>query len=242
MKAGFSRRVVTVLALFTVTVTAAAFENQTLHYAARYGDIDAGAASVRIRAEADGYRVESNAKPNALAKLFGADAHAAVTQFIRDPGDGDAWTLDSGSENHGGDGDDSMRRFRIDHDANRIEFSDGDRRAFNPGDAFEAASFPLLLMLRVRAGAAVAGMRVTEVSARRARDYMYDAPVEARADSPAGESSAWKITRHRVDRPADTVTVYLHQLDHIPLKITVTKRGRTSTLQLTAIDMAGDES
>lgn len=244
MKAGFFRRVVTVLVLFTVTVTAAAFENQTLHYAARYGDIDAGAVEVRIRAEADGYRVESNAKPNALAKLFGADAHAAVTQFTRDPGDGDAWTLDSGNENHGGDGDDSMRRFRIDRGAGRIEFSDGERRAFNPGDAFEAASFPLLLMLRARdAGVeSIANTRVIEVSARRARDYMYDAPVAERIDAPAGEADAWKITRHRVDRPADTVTVYLHQLDHIPLKITVTKSGRTSTLQLTVIDMAGDES
>lgn len=239
MKADFFRRVVTVLALLTVSAAAAGFENQTLHYAARYGDLDAGAVEVRIRAEADGCRVESNAKPSALAKLFGADAHASVTQFIRDPGDGDAWTLDGGREKHG-DGD--AQWFRIDRAANRIEFSDGDARAIDSGAQFEAAAFPLLLMLRARdAGVdSIAGLRALEVSVRRARDYIYDAPVAETIAAPAGETSAWKITRRRADRPADSVTVYLNQRDHLPLKITVTKRGRTSSLLLTAAETAGD--
>jgi len=126
----------------------------------------------------------------------------------------------------------------MDHAANRIEFSDGERRAIAPGEQLEAASFPLLLMLRARdAGVeSIADLRALEVSARRAREYIYDAPVAARIATPAGEVGAWKITRRRVDRPADTVTVYLHQRDHLPLKITVTKRGRTSSLLLTAAE------
>lgn len=239
MKAGDCfRRAALALALFTVTVTAAAFENQTLRYAAFYGDIDAGAVEVRIRAEADGYRVEVDARPSALAKLFGANAHASVTQFIRN--DSGEIILDSGREEHG----DGERWYRFDHAANRIEFSDGGRRAIEPGDAFEAASFPLLLMLRARdAGAeSIANTRVTEVSARRAREYMYDAPAATRIDTPAGEANTWKILRHRVDRPADTVTVWLRQRDNMPLKIAVTKRGRTSSLLLTAAEAAADDS
>lgn len=238
MKAGdFFRRVVTVLALFTVTVTAAAFENQTLHYAAKYGDIDAGAVEVRIRVDGGNYRVESDAKPSALAKLLKAKAHASVTQFARN--DAGTIILDSGRSKYG-DGD--AKWFRIDRAANRIEFSDGDARAIDSGAQLEAASFPLLLMLRARdAGVeSIAGLRAVEVSVRRAREYIYDAPSAQTVSAPAGEVNAWKITRRRADRPADSVTVYLRQRDHLPLKITVTKRGRTSSLLLTAAETAGD--
>jgi len=216
----------------TATVTAAAFDGQTLHYAAKYGDIDAGAATVSITVTADGYRVESNAKPNALAKLFGAKSHATVTRFIR--GDGGAWTLDSGHENHG-DGD--ARRFRIDHAAGRIEFGDGEQHTIAPGERLESAAFPLLLMLRAReAGVdSIADLRVTEVNARRAREYIYAAPVAERVKTSTGaEKEAWKITRHRADRPADSVTIWLRRRDNIPMKIMLTKNNRSSSLLLTA--------
>lgn len=226
-------------ALVTVTVTAAAsdtaaLENQTLRYAVFYGDIDAGTVEVRLRMEDGGYRIASAAKPSALANLFGAEALTSVTQFAR--ASGGAWTLERGDEKLGGD----ATWFRLNR--GRIEFSDGGHLAVAAGAHFEAAAFPLLLMLRLRAGEAIAGTRVIEVSARRAREYIYDAPVDARADSPAGETGAWKITRRRADRPADSVTVWLRKAGApVPLKIAVTKRGRTSTLRLTAI-AAEDES
>jgi len=238
-----------VLALVTVTVTAAAasagtvaaaeIENQTLRYAASYRDFDAGAVEIRIRADAGGYRVEVAAKPNALAKLFGADALTTVTQFARNANG--AVMLDSGGSHSAGDGDDNNARwFRIDRDAGRIEFSDGEPHAVADGAHVEAAAFPLLLMLRMQHGESIDGMRVLEVSARRARAYRYESPRETSIDIPAGEFTAWQITRRRIDRPDDSVTVYLRKQNQgapIPLKIAVTKRGRTSTLLLTAVEL-----
>ena len=243
-----------VLALVTVTVTAAAasafagtvaaaeIENQTLRYAASYRDFDAGAVEIRIRADGGGYRVEVAAKPNALAKLLGADALTTVTQFARDANG--AIMLDSGgshSAGDDGDGDDNNARwFRINRDAGRIEFSDGEPYAIADGAHVEAAAFPLLLMLRMQHGESIGGMRVLEVSARRARAYRYESPRETSIDTPAGEFTAWQITRRRIDRPDDSVTVYLRKQNRgapIPLKIAVTKRGRTSTLLLTAVEL-----
>jgi len=219
-------------ALFTVAVTAAAFDGRALNYAARYGNIDAGTVTVSIRADGDGYRVESVARPSPVAKLFGVKAQTDVTQFSR-AGDGEIM-LERGHTKRAGDGGEDW--FRIDRDASRIEFSDAEARPIAAGEVFEAASFPLLLMLRARETRvdSIAEAQVTEVSARRAREYRYDAPVIARIKTSTGESDAWKITRHRVDRPDDTVTVWLRQRDAVPLKITVTKRGRRSSLLLTA--------
>ncbi|MDD9821498.1 MAG: DUF3108 domain-containing protein [Gammaproteobacteria bacterium] len=226
---------------FAGTVAAAEIENQTLRYAASYRDFDAGAVEIRIRADAGGYRVEVAAKPNALAKLLGADALTTVTQFARDANG--AVMLDSGgshSAGDDGDGDDNNARwFRIDRDAGRIEFSSGEPYAVADGAHVEAAAFPLLLMLRMQHGESIGGMRVLEVSARRARAYRYESPREASIDTPAGEFTAWQITRRRIDRPDDSVTVYLRKQSQgapIPLKIAVTKRGRTSTLLLTAVE------
>jgi len=225
---------------FAGTVAAAEIENQTLRYAASYRDFDAGAVEIRIRADAGGYRVEVAAKPSALAKLLGADALTTVTQFARDANG--AVMLDSGgSHSAGDDGDDNNARwFRIDRDAGRIEFSDGEPYAIADGAHVEAAAFPLLLMLRMQHGESIGGMRVLEVSARRARAYRYESPRETSVDTPAGEFTAWQITRRRIDRPADSVTVYLRKQNQgapIPLKIAVTKRGRTSTLLLTAVEL-----
>ena len=226
---------------FAGTVAAAEIENQTLRYAASYRDFDAGAVEIRIRADAGGYRVEVAAKPSALAKLFGADALTTVTQFARDANG--AIMLDSGRSHSAGDGDgddNNARWFRIDRDAGRIEFSDGEPYAIAAGAHVEAAAFPLLLMLRMQHGESIGGMRVLEVSARRARAYRYESPREASVDTPAGEFTAWQITRRRIDRPDDSVTVYLRKQNQgapIPLKIAVTKRGRTSTLLLTAVEL-----
>ena len=80
----------------------------------------------------------------------------------------------------------------------------------------------------------IAGTRVREVSFKRTRNYTYQEPVEETVTVPAGEFSSWKISRYRIGRPADTVTVWLNKTgEPVPLKIAVRKRGRTSILRLT---------
>ena len=216
-------------AVVVVSARAAAIEDQTLRYAAFYGNISAGEVEINIRNENAGYVVTSTGKPSMLAAMF-VKAHHSATRFVRHQGE---VALDSGSEQlDGNDGDGYARWFRFDRAQGRIEFSDGDHHAIQPGERFEAAAFPLLLMLRPVEQ--VAGLRVREVSARRTRDYTYEKPVEEIVTVPAGEFASWKIARHRSDRPDDRVTVWLSQTgDPVPLKIAVTKKGKTSTLLLT---------
>ena len=220
---------VVAVAVMVVSARAAAIEDQTLRYAAFYGNLSAGEVEINIRNENAGYVVTSTGKPSMLAAMF-VKAHHSATRFVRHHGE---VALDSGSEQlDGNDGDGYARWFRFDRARGRIEFSDGDHHAIQPGERFEAAAFPLLLMLRPVEQ--VAGLRVREVSARRARDYTYEKPVEEIVTVPAGEFASWKVARHRSDRPDDRVTVWLSQTgDPVPLKIAVTKKGKTSTLLLT---------
>lgn len=202
-------------------------EDQTLSYAVSYGTIDAGEIEIIIRNEQDGYAVTSTGKPNALASLF-VKTYVSDTLFVRRRG---VIALDSGTERLVRT-DRHRRSFYFDRARNRIEFSDGKFYAFQPGDEFEAAAFPLLLMLRPVAS--IADTRVREVSAKHARDYTYEEPVAEAVTVPSGEFSSWKITRHRTDQPADTVTVWLNKADNpVPLKIAIRKKGKVSTLVLT---------
>ncbi len=205
-------------------------EDQTLRYAVSYGGRNAGEIEITIRNQNDGYVVTSTSKPNALASLF-VKAHLSDTRFVRRRGE---VVLDGGAESLAGNGGSGYARsFRFDHAAGRVKFSDGKSSAIQPGDRFEAAAFPLLLMLRPVDG--VKG-RVREVSAKRTRDYRYEQPVAETVTVPAGAFASWKINRHRTDRPADTVTVWLSRAGNpVPLKIVIRKRGKTSTLMLTGL-------
>ena len=219
---------VALLMWFATAHGAGAIENQTLRYAVSYDGRNAGEVEIVIRAENGGYLVTSTAKPSLLASLF-VKAHTSVTRFVRHRGE---VALDSGSENLGGDDTrGTVRGFNFDRARGRIEFSSGKHAAIQPGDQFEAAAFPLLLMLRPVER--IADARVRVVSFKRIRDYIYEAPVEAVVTVPAGAFSSWKINRHRIDRPTDTVTVWLNKTGApLPVKIAVTKKGRTSILRL----------
>ena len=204
----------------------AAIEDQTLRYTAAYGRVNAGEVEINIRNENHGYVVTSTGKPSMLAAMF-FKTHSSTTRFIRHRGE---VALDSGTERLAGEGG-YRRGFRFNRAHGRVEFSNGKHGAIQPGDRFEAAAFPLLLMLRPVES--IAGARVREVSARRMRDYTYEPPVEEIVKVPAGAFPCWKINRHRTGRPTERVTVWLHKAENpIPLKIVVTKKGRTSTLEL----------
>ena len=213
---------------FAAAHGADAIENQTLRYAVSYDGSNAGEIEIVIRAENDGYLVTSTAKPSLLASLF-VKAHTSTTHFVRHRG---KVALDSGTESLAGDDTQgTVRGFHFDRARSRIEFSNGKHAAIQPGDQFEAAAFPLLLMLRPVER--IAGARVRVVSFKRIRDYIYEAPVEAVVTVPAGAFSSWKINRQRIGRPADTVTVWLNKTGApLPVKIAVTKKGRTSILRL----------
>ena len=219
---------VALLMWFATAHGAGAIENQTLRYAVSYDGRNAGEVEIVIRAENGGYLVTSTAKPSLLASLF-VKAHTSTTRFVRHRG---KVALDSGTESLAGDDTQgTVRGFHFDRARSRIEFSNGKHAAIQPGDQFEAAAFPLLLMLRPVER--IVGARVRVVSFKRIRDYIYEAPVETVVTVPAGAFSSWKINRHRIGRPADTVTVWLNKTGApVPVKITVKKKGRTSILRL----------
>lgn len=232
---GGSLAVVSLALLLWAAPCAAAEIKQTLRYAASYGNTSVGEIEIDIRAEHDGggYVVTSRGKPSGLAAIF--PKPISVTRFVRHHGE---VVLDRGSEGIVG-GDEEERSFQLDRAGGRIAFSDGEYKAIQPGDRFVASAFPLLLMLRQIEG--IAATRVREVSARRVRDYIYERPVAETVQVPAGAFPSWKITRRRDGRPSDSVTVWLHRNEHeaaeaaadrLPLKIAITKRGKTKTLEL----------
>ncbi len=236
-----SLAVVSLALLLWAAPAAAAEVEQTLHYAASYGNTSVGEVEVVIRAEddgdngrGDGYVVTSRGNPSGLAAMF-VKPRVSVTRFVRQHGE---VVLDRGSEGIVG-GDEEERSFQLDRARARIAFSDGEHEAMQPGDRFVAAAFPLLLMLRQIED--IAATRVREVSARRVRDYIYEQPVAETVQVSAGAFPSWKITRRRDGRPSDSVTVWLQRNEHeaaeangdrLPLKIAITKRGKTKTLEL----------
>ncbi|MGI9310062.1 MAG: DUF3108 domain-containing protein [bacterium] len=238
-----------------------AIATQTLRYAAAYQGIDAGEVVIEIRADDEAYVVTSTSKPSMLARMFVRD-HVSATHFARRrDGLGERVVLAHGVERLVGE-ESYARRFRLDRARGRVEFSDNDNASDNDNvsdndndgdgdnndnadnatrhgaiaadDRFEAAAFPLLLMLRPLDG--LADTRVREVSARRIRDYVYEAPTPERIEVPAGRFASWRIRRHRADRPTDRVTVWLRKADGdddaVPLKIQIDKRGKRSVLAL----------
>lgn len=218
------------LALFAHAACAGAAQSiapQSLHYAASYRGIHAGRVVIRIEHDARGYFIVSSVKPSLFASMF-AKAHVTETRFVND---GARIVLDSGNEKLTGENH-YAHSFRIDRELLRVEFAHGEHAEIFSHDQFEAAAFPLLLMLRPHDS--IAGARVREVSARRLRDYIYDAPQAETTRVPAGEFAAWKITRRRAGSPSNRVTIWLHRSDNpVPLKIVVDKRGKRSLLQLT---------
>ena len=200
--------------------------DQTLRYAVSYKNRNAGKVAIVIRNEDHGYTVTSTAKPSLLASFF-IKAHTSNTRFVRHRGE---VVLHSGTETLARD-DQYRRGFRFNRSQSRIEFSNGKHDPIRPGDRFEAAAFPLLLMLRPLDG--IADTEVREVSFKRTRNYRYAAPVAETVSVPAGEFPSWQISRHRSDRPADSVRVWLRRSgDPVPLKIAVHKRGATTILVL----------
>ncbi|MGR3914342.1 MAG: DUF3108 domain-containing protein [Gammaproteobacteria bacterium] len=198
---------------------------QTLRYAASYAGLNAGGVEIQIRRRGRGYVVTSNVKPSLLASMF-ISAHATETRFIHADG---RVMLDSGTEREGGK---DAHAFRIDRDRARVEFAHGGHAGIGAHEQLEAAAFPLLLMLRPLGQ--LAGARVREVSARRLREYVYDAPLAEMLRVPAGEFACWRITRRRAGHPNDSVSVWLRRTGApVAVQIIVQKRGKTSVLRLT---------
>ncbi len=221
---------------------AGGIEDQTLRYAVSYGtkNINVGVIHIVIANEGDRYVITGVTKPNRLAALF-VKAQINDTRFVRRAGN---VVLESGVETRiesDGAAEGGQRSFSFDYAGNQIKFSDGSAYLIQPGDQFEAAAFPLLLMLRPLND--IDGMRVREVSTKRAREYEYEKPLEEMVTIPAGTFSSWKINRRRPDKPMDNVTVWLHKAENpLPLKIMIRKRGKTSTLILSSASIAMTEN
>ena len=214
--------------------------DQTLRYAAAYGGKNVGEIVIEIRTAHDGYVVTSTAEPNRLMALF-VGSHIITTHFTRER---DQVVLAHGHEREvKRNGKVSARDFRVNRVQGRIEFSERERHAIAPDDHLESTAFPLLLMLRQIDE--IEDTLVHEVSTKRVREYRYEAPLAEMVTLPSGTFASWRIRRHRTDRADHTVTVWLRKLtdlqnrdDYIPLKIIVSKPGKSHSLTLVSQSLA----
>lgn len=242
-KSSFSLRIAAALLCFVTAAAAqlpASLADQTLRYAAKHRGFAVGTATFHIRDTDYGVAVATKVAPNALGAMFSnAKRHTSETRLVRRD---DGLQLYNGYEKLSGE-DAYLRAFELERDdagrPHRIRFTNSEAPDksldLQPDDTFAVGAYPLLLVQRdADELAALADARVWEVGFRRLREYQYHAPVAERVVVPAGEFAARKITRHRVDRPHDVVSVWLRlePPDNLPLKILYRKKGRDSTLEL----------
>ena len=207
---------------------AMAIEEQTLSYAASYEKIKIGTVEIAIEKTADGYAVTSTVKPNALAKLFGEPRAWRQTGF----GECDGRLIPLGGVEimRDKDGDQTERRFSVDCATRSIELADKQPTKFKRAAQLTDATFPLTLMATSTvdndALTHLTGIDVLEVGARRVRNYRYESPESL-------GKHGWKITRRRIDRPRDSVSVWLSRADApVVQKIVVVKKDKTTILEL----------
>ena len=206
--------------------SASSVVEQTRIYAVEYQGKDAGELEVIIRREGEGYLVRSISHLSALAQLF-LKSHTIESRFELK---NDQLRLVSGREilNESGK---VKREFSIDHDNNTVTFSAGEPIKFPQGFRIDADSFPLGLM--TSNPTTLTGESYLSISPKRARQYIYQSPVEEIVSVPAGDFTTTRVVGIRNDNPNRSVSFWLDKGNQqLPVKITNSKDGRETILVL----------
>lgn len=199
---------------------------QTRFYAVEYEGNDAGELEVIIKRDGEGYLIRSISHLSVLAQLF-LESHTVESRFeiIND-----GVRLVSGREVLTESGQ-VKREFNIDYDSNIVTFSAGEPLKFSNGARIEADSFPLTLMTSNTA--TLAGETYLAVSPKRARQYIYQPPVEETVSVPAGEFVTTRIVGIRNDDPNRSVSFWLdNDNQKLPVKIINSKNGKETVITL----------
>ncbi len=227
----FCRRLIVCALMLCIFASqrAMAIEEQTLSYAASYEKIKIGTVEIAIEKTADGYAVTSTVKLKGLAKLFGRGRRARHQTGFGEC-DGRLIPLGGVEIMRKKDGDQTEHRFSVDCATRSIELAGKQPTKFKRAAQLTDATFPLTLMATSTvdddALMHLTGIDVLEVGARRVRNYRYEPPESL-------GQHGWKITRRRIDRPRDSVSVWLSRADApVVQKIVVVKKDKTTILEL----------
>jgi hypothetical protein len=225
---GWQRLVTVVLLLFsTQGAWALSVQDQVLHYDVSYSSTPAGEIEITIAGDDEGYVVSATTYPNMIASMF-LDEYTNETRYRRNQ---DLLELATGHDQLRGDKD-FNRSFTVDYDKGEIQYDSGKVVPVAESDRLEAISFPILLM--DAPDEVVEGTKVRQVSTKRVRNFIYEKPQTEVVKVPAGEFTCTRYTRHRIDKPETTVTIWLSQDENpVPVRISSTNKGATSVMELT---------
>ncbi len=218
---------VALLALGPVPLSRA-FEvpDQSLVYEFVYNGHSLGQLEILIERKDPFVKTTAVSHLNAIAKLFQPELIEETRFRIH----GDTLRVENGATlSH--DGKTVLRSYVIDHPAEVIQFSSGKEVPIEPGDQFEATSFPLVLWTSEIG--TLSGEHIREINAKRVRSYIYLPPEMEIIHIDEAEYNTWKVTRHKHGDPDRTVTVWLDRENHnIPVQITTRKRKSVSVFTL----------
>lgn len=215
-------------AVFVASSAASALSvaEQIRFYAVEYEGQNAGELEVVIKRDGEGYLITSISHLSMLAQLF-LESHTVESRFEIV---NDQVRLVSGREVLTGSGQ-VKREFNIDYDSNIVTFSAGEPLKFSNGARIDADSFPLALM--TSNPATLAGETYLAVSPKRARQYIYQPPVEETVSVPAGEFATTRVVGIRNDDPDRSVSFWLdNENQKLPVKIINSKNGKETIITL----------
>ncbi len=201
--------------------------NQTLRYAVDYQGTSAGDIEVFITRTESGYQVRSVSHLSLVATIF-LQSFTIESDFEHVDGE---LRLSRGKEILNETGT-VHRSYTVDYENRVIRFSDGEPQKFEAGSWLDADAFPLALVFADLSS--LSGKKILSISAKRARQYLLDKPVQESVTVLAGTFDSNKIVYTRQDDPTRTVRVWLRQDENpVPLRITSGKPGKETTMELT---------
>ena len=219
-----------VLALSAFLVSSIAYSeapnDQSHRYDVQYDGKDAGELEITIKRDGTDYIVKSISHLSDLAQLF-LKSYTIESRFELKNKE---FRLVSGQKllNESGE---INREFKVDYEKNTVFFSKGEPFVFPENIQIDADSFPLALMTSDLN--TLSDKPYLSISPKRARQYVYQPPIQETVSVPAGEFSTNKIVGVRKDNPNRTISIWLDQDSRqLPIKIVNSKDGRDTTLAL----------
>ena len=218
------------LALSALLVSSSGYsdapKDQSHRYDVQYEGKDAGELEIIIKRDGTEYVVQSISHLSVLAQLF-LKSYTIESRFELKNKE---LRLVSGREilNESGE---ITREFNVDYDENTVFFSKGEPLVFPENIRIDADSFPLALMTSDLN--TISDESYLSISPKRARQYVYQTPIQETVSVPAGEFSTNKIVGVRIGDPNRTVSIWLDQnSQQLPVKIVNSKGGRDTILAL----------
>lgn len=204
--------------------------DQTLVYEVTYTSHGAGDLEIRIKREGDKVKTTAISHLSATAKMFLSGLTVETIFGIQ----GENLVVEAGNVlSH--DNSSVESSFRIDYANGNIDYHPKEDIPIENGDVFESTSFPLVLLNSKMEN--VGGTHIREISAKKARYYVYHQPEKESINVNGVDYDTWRVTRHKRGEESRTVTFWLDRNNYkIPVLIESKKKNAVTTLVLKSID------